>query len=120
MRSLSTPGVSGGIDDTEQKEELEGEMVTKYRALGARCNYLSMDRPDLAFATKEFCRKMAAPTSLDWSCLLRIVKHLKGEPRLVYHCVWQDECPISVYFDTDFAGCSITRRSTSGGRALRG
>jgi hypothetical protein len=46
---------------------------------------------------------------------------LVGLPRLVWHFPFQD-CSdgLTVYVDTDFGGCQTTRRSTSGGIALRG
>ena len=44
-----------------------------------------------------------------------------GAPRRVYHFAWQTaDQPLRVCVDTDFAGCLLTRRSTSGGCALRG
>ena len=39
---------------------------------------------------------------------------------MVYDYLWQSEGDLQVFVDTDFAGCSVTRRSTSGGCALRG
>ena len=43
-------------------EELDVEAATMYRALSARILYLSMDRPEIAFAAKELCRHFAHPT----------------------------------------------------------
>eukprot|EP00969_Alexandrium_andersonii_P060685 2673024-Alexandrium_andersonii.AAC.1 len=37
-----------------------------------------------------------------------------------YWFTWQDAQPLQVHADTDWAGCPATRRSTSGGCALRG
>ena len=34
-----------------------------FRSTAARAHYLAWDRPDLAFASKEWCRRMSAPTS---------------------------------------------------------
>ena len=48
------------------------------------------------------------------------MRYLKDAARLVYDFKWQPECDLDVYVDTDFAGCQTTRRSTSGGVALRG
>ena len=48
------------------------------------------------------------------------MRYLKGSPRLVYNYPWQPENALDVFVDTDFAGCQSTRRSTSGGVALRG
>ena len=43
-------------------DELDEEAATLYRALSARILYLSMDRPEIAFAAKELCRHFADPT----------------------------------------------------------
>ncbi len=55
----------------------------KYRALVARCNYLSQDRPNIQYATKEACKTMAKPNNEDWIKLKRIGRYLKGEPRTI-------------------------------------
>ena len=53
--------------------------------------------------------------------LKRCARYLAGQPRLVYKYPFQDKpIGISVYVDTDFAGCKTTRRNTSSGIALYG
>ena len=81
----------------------------------------SQDRPDLAHAAKELCKELAAPTTNSLEHLERLIKYPVACPRLLYHFHWQS-CPVEVNIvvDTDFAGCRVTRRSTSGGAALRG
>ena len=92
-----------------------------YRALSARCNYLAQDRCDIAFAAKELCREFAIPNKASYGRLKRLVRYLVGLPRLVYSFKFQTPTKqITVYCDTDFAGCQSTRRSTSGGVCLRG
>jgi hypothetical protein len=124
-RSLSTAGVKerdkAKEEEEEEAEKPLGEDGTKYfRSGAARANYLSLDRPDLAFATKELCRRMSAPTYRDLEALRRVCRYLLGAPRVVYEFEWQPEVGIQAYVDTDFAGCLATRRSTSGGCAMRG
>jgi len=118
--SVVTPGVE--IAEVEQdKEELEGEEATSFRGLAARANFLSMDRADIQFATKEICRKMAKPRRCDWAKLKRLARYLVGKPRMVQSFPWQ-RLPdrIDCYVDTDYAGCLETRKSTSGGVILHG
>ena len=113
-RTLSTPGCNEEKDDEEGKE-LVGEDATRYRAIAARCNYLSLDRPDLQFAVKEVCREMSKPTSKSWARLRRIGQYLKGKPRVVWQYEWQDQCStLDVFADANWAGCRRTRKSTSG------
>ena len=102
-------------------DELEGEAATMFRALSARVLYLSMDRPECAFAAKELCRQFAAPTKKGVEALKRTARFLVGMPRLVYEFQFQKATNVlQVFVDTDFGGCHSTRRSTSGGVAMRG
>ena len=63
-------------------DDLDQEAATMYRALSARLLYLSMDRPEVAFAAKELCRHFANPTKLGVEALKRAVRFLVGLPRL--------------------------------------
>ena len=47
--------------------------------------YLAIDRADNAFAGKEVCRDMSAPTDESWAELKRLAKDLRGAPRLIEH-----------------------------------
>ena len=104
---------------------LSPEEATLFRALSARANFLSQDRPDINFSTKELCREFAAPTQKSYLRLKRLVRYLVGVPRLVYFYPFlakgdKPATAIDLYVDTDFAGCKETRRSTSGGVAMAG
>ena len=100
---------------------LSREDATMYRALAARCNYLSQDRPDITFSSKELCREFSIPNLNSFKKLKRLCRYLAGLPRLVYRYKWQDMPDrIDVFVDTDFAGCKETRRSTSGGTVMLG
>jgi hypothetical protein len=120
IKSLSTPGAKERKEEEEAEEELTEQEVSAYRSGAARANYLSLDRPDIAFATKELCRRMSCPTRKDIESLTRVARYLKGAPRVAYRFEWQPEDGLRTFVDTDFAGCLVTRRSTSGGCAMRG
>ena len=108
--------------------ESKGEILTPseatlFRALAARANYLAMDRPECAYATKELCRFFATPTKTGVEQLKRLIRYLASAPRLVWHFgthTSAEPSDLNVFVDTDFAGCQVTRRSTSGGAACRG
>jgi len=122
---VSTPGVKEekqkeGDEPTPADEPLELGDVRVFRSGAARANYLSLDRPELAFATKELCRRMTSPRHRDMAALQRVARYLAAEPRVVYHYPWQASGSLMVFVDTDFAGCLITRKSTSGGCAMVG
>ena len=60
-----TPGAAAkeesGVEDSEGsiEPELEHEETATFRAVAARLNYLSRDRPDITFATMKPCSKIA-------------------------------------------------------------
>ena len=109
------------IEFDSKGEVLNSTEATQFRALAARANYLAMDRPECAYATKELCRFFATPTKTGVEQLKRLARFLIGAPRLVWEFKFQDDTPnLVTYVDTDFGGCHVTRRSTSGGAATRG
>ena len=59
---------------------LSDEKRTAYRAIVARANYLSPDRPDIAYSAKELARGTSTPTDGDWCRLKRLARYLKGKP----------------------------------------
>ena len=112
---LTTPGLRRDAEAVGAATPLGQEAARWYRALAARANYLSMGIPDIAFAAKECCRKIASPSTLDWAALVRLARYLAGRPRLVYAFPWQDPgVGLSCYVDTDFVGCATTRKPTPG------
>ena len=108
-----------GIDvnaDEAEEEILDKEQARLYRAVAARLNYIAPDRPDLAYAVKESARSMSSPKASDMQKLRKLGRYLIGCPRLVQRFPWQEPTTlISAFTDSDWAGCSRTARSTSGG-----
>ncbi len=93
--------VTPGAKANEGKGELSDAPLDKaaastYRSCVARANYLALDRPDIAFADKEACRDMSAPTTASWEKIKRVVRYLKGEPRLVSEYQWQGKKSLTV------------------------
>ena len=118
-KPVSTPGTAeekqkGCAGDMEEK--LDKKEAKEYRRAAARINYLAQDRADLAFAAKEVSRAMSDPNKGDVVRLKRVLRYLKGTPRIAIRYPWQDrEQKITGFTDSDWAGCVKTRRSTSGG-----
>ena len=83
-----------------------------------RAAYLSQDRPDLSYSTKELARDMHKPTEQSMTNLKRLGRYLKKHPRLVQLFVEQTSTTnvvrLDVYGDSDHAGCLKTRKSTTG------
>ena len=107
--------------DNGEEQELQGQACTDFRAAAARLNYLSQDRSDIQFATKEICREMAKPTSKVWRKVKRAVRYMIGAKRLVWHMDdREEEMALDVFADSDWAGCKSSRKSTSGGMIVVG
>ena len=93
----------------------EQQIRAKYRGIAARANYLSQDRVDLQFATKEACRQMSArPSGQVWT--IRVARYLLKHPKLVrkYDRGEWSENDIDVLSDSQWAAFARSRRSTSG------
>ena len=119
-KTVATPGVKASFADHEADSPLDKRLHTPFRGSAARGNYLAADRIDTQFACKEVCRWMATPTQQSWKALKRLCRYLCGKPRMTYVYRRQDLNAIDVYCDTDWAGCTRTRKSTSGGVVMLG
>ena len=123
VSALSSPCVDAAepeIGDAGD-EELDPAAATQYRAIVARCNYMSVDRPELQYAVQEACREMSKPTNSSWQKIVHICRYLKGHPRLVWRFALQFlATSLDIYVDSNWAGCRRIRKSTSGGVIMLG
>ena len=124
-RTLSSPGSALEKPSLKEKSEEEKELSQNesriYRRAAARLNYMALDRADLAYASKEAARGMSKPTVGDVIRLKRILRYLKGSPKVVNKFEWQNPPKKIVGLsDSDWAGCTKTRKSTSGGFLMLG
>jgi hypothetical protein len=118
-KGLTASGKAEDQDDDD--EELEGQEATEFRAMAARLNFMAQDCPDVQFATKEICREMSTPTRSSWTRIKRLARYLLDRVRTIYKYEWLYEDPeMDLYTDSDWAGCRRTRKSTTGGAAMRG
>ena len=111
------PGVKLQEEDGDE-EELAGEDLTRYRSVVATANFISQDRPDVRFAVKELCREMARPTCASWRKLKKLARCLRGQRRVVQKIKLDVDGvgnEVKIVIDSDWAGCSQTRKSTNGG-----
>ena len=105
----------------ENEDVLADEEATRYRALSARANYPAAGRPYLMYSVKELCRGMAKPTRAHWHKLKRSGRYLVNNSRTLMRFDWQGhEAEVTGYSDSDWAGCRVTGKSTSGGVVMIG
>ena len=108
VKAAVAPGcnVKKNDEDEEGIKLLDEKNARAFRASVARCNYMSSDRPDIQFATKEVSRGMANPTRNCWDKLKHLVKYLKGRSGVVQWFRWRRvPSVINAFSDSDWAGC---------------
>jgi len=87
---------------------------SKYRRLVGRLIYLTVSRPDITYAVHVLSRFMHEPRKLHMEAALRVVRYLKGAPGQGLFFSSNNDFRLRAYCDSDWAGCPLTRRSTTG------
>ncbi|GKA10331.1 ribonuclease H-like domain-containing protein [Tanacetum coccineum] len=103
--------------DTESKLGSDGGPVsnpTLYRNLAGALQYLFFTRPDLSYAIQQVCLYMHDPRDPHFTALKRILCYVRGTLDYGLQLHVSSTTQLSAYTDADWAGCSVTRRSTSG------
>jgi hypothetical protein len=109
------------VDADDDDSELDTDKARSYRAIAARLNYISPDRPDIGYAVKEAARNMSKPRVSDFQKLRKIGRYLVGKPRLIMRFPWQNKPNRIVAFtDSDWAGCARSPNRPVGGRFVSG
>uniref|UniRef100_A0A2N9IU69 Integrase catalytic domain-containing protein n=1 Tax=Fagus sylvatica TaxID=28930 RepID=A0A2N9IU69_FAGSY len=88
--------------------------ATLYRQLVGSLVYLTVTRPDISYAIHIVSQFMAAPRSLHYTAVLRILRYLKGTLFHGLHFSSQSSLTLQAYSDADWAGDPTDRRSTTG------
>ncbi|XP_066310405.1 uncharacterized mitochondrial protein AtMg00810-like [Miscanthus floridulus] len=104
--------------DTKSKaSSADGKLIadaTAYRSVAGALQYLTITRPDIAYAVQQVCLHMHAPRDIHQTMLKRILRYIKGTMALGIQLRTAPTLTITTYSDADWAGCPDTRRSTSG------
>ncbi|RVW93768.1 Retrovirus-related Pol polyprotein from transposon RE1 [Vitis vinifera] len=87
---------------------------TQYRQLVGSFQYLTFTRPDIVHAVNKACQHFQAPTKADLRAVKRILRYLKGTMEHGIRFFKQSSLRLTGFCDADWAGCTNTRRSTSG------
>lgn len=94
--------------------------ITNYRGIIGSLLYLTASRPDIMFATCMCARYQADPRESHLIAAKRILRYLKGTPNLGLWYPKDSGLDLIGYSDSDYAGCKIDRKSTTGGCQLLG
>ncbi len=107
--------------DSEEATDMTSTDATRYRRAAARIIYVALARPDLSVACRVASISMSSPKEGDDQMIKRIIRYLKGKPRVAIRYHFQSESEgITVFTDSDWAGDRATRKNTSGGVVCRG
>ena len=89
--------------------------ITSYQKLVGKLIYLTMTRPDIAYAVHCLSQHMHAPLQSHFNLGLRVLRYLKLAPGSgIGFSKSQTGYNVVAYSDSDWAKCPITRRSISG------
>ncbi|KAJ9566817.1 LOW QUALITY PROTEIN: hypothetical protein OSB04_002783 [Centaurea solstitialis] len=94
--------------------------VTLYRGMIGSLLYLTASRPDIMYSTCLCARYQAEPKESHLTAVKRIFRYLKGTPNLGLWYSKDSGFDLTAYSDSDFSGCKIDRKSTTGGCHLLG
>src|SRR5919202_809639 len=116
--SMKTPMATA----TKLDQDVKGKPVdiTAYRGMIGSLLYLTSSRPDIMFATCLCARYQANPKESHLMAVKRIFRYLKGTPNLGLWYPKDSGFELIGYSDSDFAGCKIDRKSTTGSCQLLG
>ena len=86
-KSMATPG-SKGQEGNNATEKLDAKERREFRSGAGICQYMTEQRFDIAFSTREIMREAAGPTTASKTKLKRIARYLKGRQRCVLNFPW--------------------------------
>ncbi|GJX63974.1 putative ribonuclease H-like domain-containing protein [Tanacetum coccineum] len=96
-------------------EEAEDVDVHLYRSMIGSLMYLTASRPDIMFVVCACARFQVTPKVSHLHAVKRIFRYLKGQPKLGLWYPRDSPFDLEAFSDSDYAGASLDRKSTTGG-----
>ncbi|GKC05936.1 hypothetical protein Tco_0997546 [Tanacetum coccineum] len=96
-------------------ENAEDVDVHLYRSMIGSLMYLTSSRPDIMFVVCACARFQVTPKVSHLHAVKRIFRYLKGQPKLGLWYPKDSPFDLEAYTDSDYAGASLDRKSTTGG-----
>ncbi|GJU07814.1 putative ribonuclease H-like domain-containing protein [Tanacetum coccineum] len=113
VRTASTPmKTKKPLLKDEDGKEVDVHM---YRSMIGSLMYLTSSRPDIMFAVCACARYQVNPKVSHLYAVKRIFRYLKGQPKLGLWYPKDSPFDLVAYTDSDYAGASLDRKSTTGG-----
>ncbi|GJW05828.1 hypothetical protein Tco_1568251 [Tanacetum coccineum] len=95
-------------------EEADYIDVHLYRSMIGSLMYLTTSRPDIMFNVCACARFQVTPKVSHLHAVKRIFRYLKGQPKLGLWYPRDLPFDLEAFFDSDYAGASLDRKSTTG------
>nr|GEY67974.1 putative reverse transcriptase, RNA-dependent DNA polymerase [Tanacetum cinerariifolium] len=89
--------------------------VRTYRSMISSLMYLTLTTPNIMFALCACARFQMIPKASHLHAVKRIFRYLKGKPHLGLWYPKDSPFDLVAYSDSDYAGASLDRKSTTGG-----
>ncbi|KAK8957907.1 hypothetical protein KSP39_PZI000068 [Platanthera zijinensis] len=110
--SMKTPMPTNAVLDADESGKPVDQ--TSYRAIIGSLLYLTATRPDIMFATCICARFQVSPRESHLTLVKRILRYVKGCPNLGLWYPHDSGFDLTGFSDSDYAGCKVDRKSTSG------
>jgi hypothetical protein len=114
---LNCHPISTPIDTSSKLSARDGTPFSDpslYRSLAGALQYLTLTRPDIAYAVQQICLFMHTPMTSHFQLIKRVVCYLKGTSHYGLQFFRSLSHDLLAYSDADWASCPNTRKSTSG------
>jgi histone deacetylase 1/2 len=104
---------------TEKLSRTDGDLLspedaTRYKSIVGALQYLTLTRPDLAFAENKVCEYLHSPTTVHWTVVRRILRYVKGTNDVGLKITRSSSLILSGFSDADWVGDIDDRKSTCG------
>jgi hypothetical protein len=90
------------------------EDVSQFQSIAGALQYMTFTWPDITYTVQQICLHMHDPQEPHFTAMKRILRYLHRTPDFGLLLRRSFGSDLVAYTDADWAGCSDTRRSTSG------
>lgn len=113
-KPVSTPLLTSEKLSAHEGTPLGPNDATQYRSVVGALQYLTLTRPDIAYAVNKVCQFLHAPTLVHWTMVKRILRYIKYTVNYGLKVGKSTSLLVSGFTDADWAGSIDHWRSTGG------
>ncbi|KAH9745635.1 reverse transcriptase Ty1/copia-type domain-containing protein [Citrus sinensis] len=114
MQDSTVVATPMAVKEVPRFDDAQPVNATEYRQVVGSLQYLTFTRPDITHTVNKVCQKFQQPTKADLRAVKRILRYLTGTLNFGLRYLKQSSLTLYGFSDSDWAGCPLTRRSTSG------